>query len=524
MLRTELIRPLPQLLARHAGRLGGKVAFSDARRSVSYAALERRTARLAGHLAGQGVRRGDRVLIYLGNRVETAESYLAVTRCSATGVCVNPQSAAAEVGYVLADSQPAAVITDEARAGTVRALLADGGDALSIPVVVAGADETGTSPEPGTLSYEELASTDPEAWPRDDLGLDEVAWMLYTSGTTGRPKGVLLTQRSCLWVVAACWAPMLGLSERDQVLCPLPLFHSYALDLCVLGVVATGASEHILDRFSTPEVLKLIDGGPCTLLPGVPTMFQYLLHGVGDGPAPATGLRLCVSAGAILPGPVNEAFERAFGVKLLDGYGITETSTMVAMNWPEGGRVLGSCGLPVPGVGVRLVDTATGVDVPAGEEGEVWVSGPLLMAGYHNRPEATAEVLRDGWYHTGDLARRDPNGFLTITGRIKELIIRGGENIYPAEVEEVLLGAPGVADAAVAGCPHPDLGEVPVAFVVPGRPGTLDADAVLGECRRLLSGFKVPDRLVETDRIPRTGSGKVLRYQLRERLTSGGEQ
>lgn len=526
MLRVELIRPLPQLLAEHAGRLGDKVAFSDARRSVSYAELERRTARLAGHLAGQGLRRGDRVLICLGNRVETAESYLAVTRCSATGVCINPQSAAAEIGYVLADSQPAAVITDAAHSGTVRALLADGapasGDAAPIMAVVAGgAGETGTSADDGTLSYEDLASTDPAGWPRDDLGLDEVAWMLYTSGTTGRPKGVLLTQRSCLWVVAACWAPILGLSASDRVLCPLPLFHSYALDLCVLGVVATGASEHILDRFSTPEVLKLIDGGPYTLLPGVPTMFQYLLHGAADGPAPETGLRLCVSAGAILPGPVNEAFERVFGVQLLDGYGITETSTMVAVNWPDGGRVLGSCGLPVPGVGVRLVDPATGVDVPAGEEGELWVSGPLLMAGYHNRPEATAQVLHHGWYHTGDLARRDANGFLTITGRIKELIIRGGENIYPAEVEQVLLGAPGVADAAVVGCPHPDLGEVPVAFVVPETPGMLAAEPVLDACRRSLSAFKVPERLVQADQIPRTGSGKVLRYQLRERLAAG---
>jgi long-chain acyl-CoA synthetase len=517
MLRTELIRPLPELLAERAGRLGDKVVFSDAHRSISYADLNRRTARLAGHLVGLGVRRGDRVLIYLANRAETAESYFTVTRCGAIGVCINPQAAPAEVGYVLADSQPAAVVTDEPHLGAVRALLGDRGDARSVPVVLAGDSEA-----PGTLSYERLASSDPGAPPPDDLGLDEVAWMLYTSGTTGRPKGVLLTQRSCLWVVAACWAPILGLSESDQVLCPLPLFHSYALVLCVLGVFATGAGEHILGRFSTPDVLKLIDGGPYTVLPGVPTMFQYLLHGVGGGPAPATRLRLCVSAGAILPGSLNEAFERVFGVRLLDGYGITETSTMVAMNWPHGGRVPGSCGLPVPGVGVRLVDVATGEDTAAGEEGELWVSGPLLMAGYHNRPDATAEVLRNGWYRTGDLARRDPNGFLTITGRIKELIIRGGENIYPAEVEQVLLTAPGVADAAVVGCPHQDLGEVPVAFVVPERPGALVTDAVLGECRRRLSAFKVPERLVETGQIPRTGSGKVIRYQLRERLTEAG--
>jgi rifamycin polyketide synthase module 1/2/3 len=178
---------------------------------------------------------------------------------------------------------------------------------------------------------------------------------------------------------------------------------------------------------------------------------------------------------------------------------------------------MGSCGLPVPGVGVRLVDPATGEDVAVGEEGEVWVSGPNVMAGYHNRAEATAEVLRYGWYHTGDLARRDANGFLTISGRTKELIIRGGENIYPTEVENVLLTVPGVADAAVAARPHADLGEVPVAFVVPEREGELDTDAVLNACREKLSYFKVPAELIEVPEIPRTGSGKVMRYRLQER-------
>ena len=347
--------------------------------------------------------------------------------------------------------------------------------------------------------------------------------MLYTSGTTGRPKGVELSLRSCLWVVAACWAPIMGLGPDDTVLSALPLFHSYALDLCVLGVAATGASERILPRFSSSRVLELLATGDYTVLPGVPTTFSYLVQAAGardGGGTPAHRLRVAVSAGAILPAAVNEAFERSFGAILLDGYGITETSTMVVMNWPHGSRPYGSCGLPIPGLAVRLVDPATGVDAPPGGEGELWVRGPSVMRGYHGKPQQTADVLVDGWYRTGDLARADAHGYLTISGRTKEMIIRGGENIYPAEIENALLGAPGVADAAVVGRPHPDLGEVPVAFVVadPGAGGGPDVEALREHCRRQLAWFKVPDGFHLTDTIPRTGSGKIKRFELARRL------
>ena len=206
----------------------------------------------------------------------------------------------------------------------------------------------------------------------------DVAWMLYTSGTTGRPKGVYLTQRGCLWVVAACWAPIAGLGPADVVLCALPLFHSYALVLCVLGAAAVGASERILPRFSVRDVQgRLRRAGP----EGNVTVFL----GAHDVPLPdrswwpgraqGAGLRMCISAGAILPAAVTEAFEKAFRAPLLDGYGITETSTMVTMNWPSGSRVMGSCGLPLPGRSVRLIDPASGRDVMPGAEGELWGQG-----------------------------------------------------------------------------------------------------------------------------------------------------
>jgi acyl-CoA synthetase (AMP-forming)/AMP-acid ligase II len=231
-------------------------------------------------------------------------------------------------------------------------------------------------------------------------------------------------------------------------------------------------------------------------------------------------MRLCISAGAIMPATLNREFEQRFGIPLLDGYGITETSTMVTMNWPSGSRVPGSCGFPVPGLAVRIVDPASGCDVDRGREGELIVRGPNVMPGYLNKPEETAKALRDGWYHTGDLARADENNFLTITGRLKELIIRGGQNIAPAEIEEVVCKFAPVLDCAVVGIPHEHLGEVPALFVVPRAGQSVEAEAVLTHCRQSLSANKIPHVVHTVKEIPRTGSGKIIRYKLREGLTA----
>ncbi|MEV6612064.1 AMP-binding protein, partial [Kutzneria sp. NPDC051319] len=508
MLRTELIRPLPELLVAHAARLGDKTAFRDARRAVSYAELELRTRRIAGHLAGLRVQQGDRVAIVLGNCVEMIESYLAITRAAAIGVPVNPRVTEAELDYLLDDSGARVVITDPAHAELVARVLAGN---PSVRLVVTGDQQLPA----GAVSFATMASTAPAHPARDDLGLDDVAWMLYTSGTTGKPKGVLSTQRNCLWSVAACYVPVPGLSEDDRVVWPLPLFHSLAHIVCVLGVTAVGATAHILDGFAADEVLTALREDDATFLAGVPTMYHYLVTAARDRGFQAPNLRMCLVGGAITTAALRKAFEQAFGAPLLDAYGSTETCGSITINWPTGARVEGSCGLPVPGLGVRIVDPETGMDVPAGSEGEVWVRGPNVMVGYHNQPAATAEALRDGWYHTGDLARRDDEGYFTITGRIKELIIRGGENIHPGEVEEVLRTVAGVVDVAVVGKPHDVLGEVPVAFVVPGRTG-FDPEQLLAACREKLSYFKVPEELYEIAAVPRTASGKITRHVLLE--------
>ena len=296
----ELIRPLPELLAAHAARNGAKIAFEDSRRAVSYARLDARTGRLAGHLATL-LRPGDRAAIFLGNRVETVESYLAIARAAAVGVPLNPQSADAELAYLLDDSGARVIITDEPRLAAVRRQL-PGHPQLTILVTddVAG---------PDVVSFERLAETEPALPPRDDLGLDDAAWMLYTSGTTGRPKGVLSTQRSCLWSVAASAVGVLGLAEPDRVLWPVPMFHSLAHIYCVLGVTAVGASARITEAFDAGEVLSTLRGGDFTFLVGVPTMYHYLLDAARGDVLALPGLRVCLAAGAVSPAALRASFE-----------------------------------------------------------------------------------------------------------------------------------------------------------------------------------------------------------------------
>lgn len=510
MLRTDLIKPVWQLLATHAAERGRQCAFRDEATERSWEQLFRRTGNLAGALVEAGSV-GTCVAMVMENRVELVEAYLAVVRAGAVAACLNARAGNDELAYMIDDCGASILITDTAALPRVEKLLTT--IDRSVALIVVGQAEH-ESPE--RLSFDLLADAVPATQPDDTLGMHEPAFMLYTSGTTGRPKGVLLSQHSCLWVVAACWAPAFELTADDYILSALPLFHSYALDFTVLAVVAVGATERLLPKFSPAQVIGVLREDPVTVMPGVPTMFDYLVRTLDGQPLNASSLRVCASAGAIMPADLNATFEAATGVPLLDGYGITETSTMVTMNWLQGARPLGSCGIPVPGCAVRLVDPVSGDDVPSGGEGELIVRGPNVMLGYHNNAKATDEALRGGWYHTGDLARSDDCGYLTITGRIKELIIRGGENIYPAEVEQALAGYPGVVDVAVAGEPHPSLGESVVAFVVVEDPDGFDEPAARAYLEDRLAAWKVPQRFELVGEVPRTGSGKIQRRRLFE--------
>ncbi|MGW6928732.1 SDR family NAD(P)-dependent oxidoreductase [Lentzea sp. NPDC054927] len=455
------MKPISELLEDNARLRGNQEAYSDSRRSVTWAELADRTGRLA---AGLGVERGARVALLLDDSVELVEAVLAVARAAAVCVLLSPYATEAELRQLLDDCEPSLVITDPRQLPK----LPD-----SLRVVVTGEEFEGLTAFAGS--------------PRDDLGLDEPAWLLYTSGTTGTPKGAVSTQRAGLWSPLTCYGPVLGMSAGDRLLWPLPMSHSWAHSMCILGVLTLGARAHLCGRVEPGRLKQLISEYAPTVLAGVPTTYRMLLE---TSPASAPSLRFALTAGAPSDAGLLADVRAALGVPLLDLYGTTETCGAI------------SIGPPVDGVSVRI------------DEGEILVSSPGLFSGYHGNPEATAQALRDGWYRTGDLGRFAQDGRLLVTGRVSDLIIRGGQNVDPVEVEAVLLRLPGVRDAAVVARPDSVLGEVPVAFVV----GPADGDAVVRACADVLSPHKVPVEVRFTSAIPRTGSGKVRRNVLREEL------
>ncbi|MCS0603126.1 type I polyketide synthase [Streptomyces sp. LP11] len=497
---TYEVRPVPELLRENSARHGDRLAFADDRRAVGWAELERRTARLA---VGLGAGRGARVAFCLDGGVELAEGLLATVRAGAVGVPWSARATDAELAGLLADCEPAVLVTDRHNLPRLAKLTAG----RPVRLVV-----TGEGPPPaGTTGYQALTAV-PAPPPPDDLGLDEPAWLLYTSGTSGTPRAAVSSQRSALWSPFACYLPRLGLSASDRLLWPLPLSHTYAHSLCVLGTTVAGASARITAVPEPAALARLAAEFAPTVLAGVPLTYRQLLD-TGLGALPS--LRLCVTAGAPSGPELRARVQERFGAPLLDGYGSTETCGKIAMEAPEGPRVPGGSGAPLPGMDVRIVR-------PGGEEsgagdGEIWVRGPGVMLGYHGRPEETAAVLRDGWYRTGDLGRLGEDGSLTVTGRLGDRIVRGGENVDPAEVERVLRDLPGVRDAAVVARSHPLLGEVPVAYVVPAHRG-LDAAGLLRACARELSAHKVPEEILFLPAVPRTAAGKPRRALLRAAL------
>jgi long-chain acyl-CoA synthetase len=339
------------------------------------------------------------------------------------------------------------------------------------------------------------------------------ALILYTSGSTGRPKGAVLSH-AALRAANEAWAgPVMRLTPKDVVLAALPLAHSFGLNGALLAPLLAGATVAILERFSPEEALRAIARHGVTVLPAVATMFQRMLEVPGVSEAACSSLRLAVSGAAPCPWELAHAWRRRTGVRIVRGYGMTELFRPISYLAGDATDLPDAIGRPVPGVEARVVDPE-GQALAAGEAGELWIRTPAVMDGYLRAEEETLAVIQDGWFKTGDLATISPEGFVSVVGRLKDLILRGGYSVVPGEVEAALLDHPAVAEAAVVGTPHPELGEEVAAFVTL-RPGArADADELVAFCRERLAAFKYPRRVTLVGELPKSATGKILKWRL----------
>ena len=476
---------------------GEYVALHFEGRDITNVEQQREAARVAHALRRLGVGEGDRVAVLLPNCPEVMQAYGGILRLGAVIVPVVFLLSADEVRHILADSDAKVVITSSELAPKV--------EGWNGNVVLVGGGAEG-------LAWEELVRRESDRFPlvaRDD---NELAVILYTAGTTGRPKGVALSHGN-LASNARSAASLYELDRTAWSLAVLPLSHAYGLTVMNAGNIL--GTRAVLLRWFTPErVLETIDRFRVQSMAGVPTMYVYLLNYPDAGRFDTSSMRSWGSGAAPLPLQIVEPFEKKFGGRLMEGYGLTEASPVVSAHRLSGVRKLGSVGQPIPGVEVAILDD-TDRALPPGELGEVGVRGPNVMLGYYRLPDESAKTLRHGWLHTGDVGRLDEDGFLYIVERKKDLIIRGGFNIYPREVEEVLYAHPGVAEAAVIGMPDALMGEEVLAFVAL-KPGIeVSADDIIGFCQSRLAKFKSPKQVRFVDALPKSPVGKILRKELR---------
>lgn len=500
-MNTKLIGSIGDMVSLQARIYGDKPMLIQDDRARTYREYEERTDRLAGGLLGLGLQFGDRVATYLNNSIELLESYTGIAKAGGVTVCVNAELTPREIQYIFQDSEAQIVITDEKHLDNVEQVLADCPSVRH--VVVAGNQR-------GHLAFEQILASLPVELPL--LTGDDLAWIIYTSGTTGMPKGARLTHRNVTWVAAAC-VDALGFRDDDILISCLPLFHSYAVNTCYLQPIHVGATQVIMERFSTTAVLEAIQKHRGTIFPGVPTMFTYLANFTERSKYDTSTLRMAVSAGAVLTEKVLKDFQEAFGIPIYNGWGSTETSSFATFDRAGGIQLPGSCGLPLPGSVIRIVDDE-GRDCPPGIRGEMLVRGPNVMLGYQNKPEVTQMILKNGWYHTGDIAYLDANGYVFVVDRLKDVIISGGYNIAPKEVEDVILAHPAVLDVAVVGALDEARGQVIKAFVVLKEGQNVTAEDLIDNCRGTLASYKLPRAIEFCGSLPRTSSGKIKRYQL----------
>ena len=489
---------LARILTDTAEKFGDRTAFKLDDVELSYSALDGASAHMAGLLREKGLQPGDRVGIMLPNVPYFPIVYYGVLRTGGVVVPMNVLLKGREVTYYLQDPG-------------VKLLLAwhDFAEAAEHGASEAGAECLLVKPG----EFEQLvgeAEPQPEVVDRDG---QDTAVILYTSGTTGKPKGAELTHANLRRNCAVAGGNLGEFTEDDVVLGALPLFHSFGQTCGMNASVAVGAKLTMLPRFDPQKALEIIDRDKVTVFQGVPTMYNAMLHLENREEFDTSSLRLCMSGGSAMPVELMRGFEAAFDCAILEGYGLSETSPVASFNHPDKERKPGSIGTPIEGVEMKVVDD-DGNDVEQGEIGEIVIKGHNVMKGYWNRDDATKESIKDDWFYTGDMAKVDEDGYFFIVDRKKELIIRGGYNVYPREIEEVLYEHPAIQEAAVVGVPDDALGEEVGAAVVLKKGEQLSEDELRDHVKGEVAAYKYPRKIWFVDELPKGPTGKILKREI----------
>ena len=472
---------------------------------ISYADLVARAGRMANALVSLGVAPGDRVAAQVEKSVEAIILYLATVRAGAVFLPLNTGYTPAEIDYFIGDATPAVFVCDPARADA----LTDAAARAGARIVTLDADGQGSLTDAAAGALPDFATVPREA--------DDLAALLYTSGTTGRSKGAMLTHGNLVSNTQAlrdAWR----YTADDVLIHALPIFHTHGLFVATNVTLFSGASMIFLPKFDPDRIIQLMDRA--TVLMGVPTFYVRLLQDDRLDRNATARMRLFISGSAPLLAETHREWQARTGHAILERYGMTETN-MNASNPYEGDRIAGTVGMPLPGVEIIVSDPDTGADLPQGQIGMIEVRGPNVFKGYWQMPEKTAAELRDnGFFITGDLGKFDERGYLHIVGRGKDLIITGGYNVYPKEIETEIDALPGVTESAVIGLPHRDFGEAVTAVVVPATANALSEGEVLASLDGRLAKFKQPKRVLFVDELPRNTMGKVQKNLLRDRYAS----
>lgn len=486
-------------------QFGNKIFLRQGEVSITYKEFDSLTDQMAAALQALDLKKGDHVAVLFPNSLDTLLSYFAIIKAGGTVIPINPVYTPREMAFIISNSEAKILLAAAAFREKIFGIK-DQTPFLSQIIFKEEAD-------PSIFSVLKKWASAPAALKPVDLSKEDKAIIFYTSGTLGQPKGVILTHGNFSFSGPNI-AQAYGLTENDITIAVLPLVHVFAVASPVFGSLSSGGTVVIMERFQAENVLQAIEHYGVTWFPGVPTMFNYLYHAYEKTEVNVKTLRMGLSGGASLSVELLKNWEKRFGAFILEVYGLTESTGLVTANPVHGIRKPGSIGLTVPHVQTRLLDKE-GKEVKQGEVGELIFKGPNATKGYWKIPQLTAETIRDGWVYTGDLAKQDAEGYFYIVGRKKELIITGGYNVYPREIEEVLYTHPAIYEAAVIGIPDEVKGEVPKAFITlhPGQ--SISEKEVIEYCKQYLAPYKIPKQVEIRKELPKSSTGKILHRELK---------